>query len=157
MNQARAGAAVAGLNLESEPGRVLTHPARVGGLSLGSASLDRAAADLDAGRLRLLGLRDTDLEHALVEAGLHIGRLRALGQRQRAREASEGPLDAMVALALFLALATPLAGEREHAVLDLDVDVLLAHPRKIGPKQQLVAGLHQVHGGDPAANRAAVG
>src|SRR5215204_4341386 len=134
MNQARAGAAVAGLNLESEPGRVLTHPARVGGLSLGSASLDRAAADLDAGRLRLLGLRDTDLEHALVEAGLHIGRLRALGQRQRAREASEGPLDAMVALALFLAL-----------------------PRKIGPKQQLVAGLHQVHGGDPAANRAAVG
>ena len=76
-------------------------------------------------RLALLGLRDADLEDAVVELGRHGARVDALGERQRAGEAAEGPLDAVVALLALLVLGLALARDGEDVVLELDGDVLL--------------------------------
>ena len=57
-----------------------------------------AAADRDPARLALLGLRDADLEDAVVEARGHGLGVDALGQRQRAGEGAERALDAVEAL-----------------------------------------------------------
>src|SRR3954464_5548512 len=95
------------------------------GGSLGG--LDRllaaADADRDLARLALRGLRDADLEHAAVEAGLDGLGVHALGERERPREGAERALDAVVALLRGLVLGLALARHREHAVLDLDVHV----------------------------------
>src|SRR3954447_22715944 len=99
---------------------------RPSGRGLGVDRLRRAAdADRDLARLALLGLGDVDLEHAAVEArrdGLGVD---ALGQRQRARERAERALDAVVAVLVLGVLGLALARDREHPLLDLDVDVLL--------------------------------
>src|SRR5688572_6081864 len=97
-------------------------------LLLGAGALDAARADLDAGRLSLLGLRDLDLEDAVLEVGRHLAGVDPVGQAERAREASEGPLDAVEALALRLVLGLALTRDGENAVLDLDLDVALLHP-----------------------------
>src|SRR5206468_11766164 len=72
-------------------------------------------ADLDghAARLALLGLGDTDLEDAAVEARADRLGLHALGQGQRAAERAVRALDAHVALALVLVLRLALAGNGE--------------------------------------------
>jgi hypothetical protein len=54
-------------------------------------------------------------------------------------------------------LGLALARDRERGVLELDRDVLLAHAGQVGPQHEVVAGLEQVHGGHPAAHRAAGG
>src|ERR671914_887225 len=128
---------------------VMTSPSGLDGL-LG------AAADLDPARLALLGLRDADLEHAAVEARADRVGVDALRERQRAGEAAERALDAVVALLVGLMLGLALAGDRERALLDLDLDVLLAHAGQIGPQDEVVAGLHEVHGRHPAPHRLAI-
>src|SRR5919198_516664 len=67
-------------------------------LLLGSGSVDRGSADLNAMRLTLLGLRDADLQHPLVEARADPLRVNMLRQSQRPGEATERPLDAVVVI-----------------------------------------------------------
>src|SRR3954470_23457497 len=106
------------------PPRAVT---KLGGrrLAVAALRLDRLRRDRDLARLGLLGLRDPDLEHAAVEVRLDGLGVDALRQRQRAREGAEGALHAVVALLRGLVLGLALARDREHAVLDLDVDVAL--------------------------------
>ena len=79
----------------------------------GLAALDRglglAHRDRDLARLALLGLGDPHLEHAVGERGGHRLRVDALRQREGAREAAEGALQAVVALLLLLVLGLALA------------------------------------------------
>src|SRR5439155_21648386 len=83
-------------------------------------------------------------------------RVDALGQRERAGEGAGGPLHAVVALLALLVLGLALTGDREDVVLQLDLDVILAHAGEIGAQDVVVSLLDQVHRGDPAAQRAAV-
>src|SRR5918996_2474833 len=127
-------------------------------LRLGRAALDggrpavRAGAGLDLhpARLALLGLRDPDLEDPAVEArGDRVGG-DAVGERQRAAEAAEGALDAVPTALARLVLGLALAGDREHAVLDLDRHVVLGHAGKIGLQDEMVFALDEVDRRDPA-------
>src|SRR3954468_7454438 len=103
------------------------------GRGVGVDRLRRAAdADRDLARLALLGLRDVHLAHAAVEARRHGLGIHALGQRQRAREGAERALDAVIAVLVLGLLGLALAGDRQDAVLDLDVDVGLRHARQVG-------------------------
>src|SRR3954471_22219889 len=128
--------------------------ARTPGRALGVAALafDGAlATDGDLARLALLGLRDPDLEHAAVELGADRLGVDALRQRQRAREGAEGALHAVEALLAVLVLGLALAGDGQRAVLELDVDVVLAHAGEIGAEDEVLAGLDEVHRRHPAA------
>src|SRR3954447_662649 len=128
--------------------------ARTPGRALGVAALafDGAlATDGDLARLALLGLRDPDLEHAAVELGADRLGVDALRQRQRAREGAEGALHAVEALLAVLVLGLALAGDGERAVLELDVDVGLAHAGEIGAEDEVLAGLDEVHRRHPPA------
>src|SRR5687768_2425391 len=61
------------------------------------------AADRDPMRLALLGLRDPDLQHAVLELGRDAVGVDPVGQAQRAREAAERTLDAVpTALTLLM-------------------------------------------------------
>src|SRR3954464_11403075 len=121
-------------------------------LGVPALALDGAlATDGDLARLALLGLRDPDLEHAAVEPGGHRLGVDPLRQRQRAREAAEGALHAVEALVAVLVLGLALARDGERAVLELDVDVVLAHAGEIGAEDEVVAGLDEVHGRHPPA------
>src|SRR5262249_39363744 len=46
--------------------------------------------------------------------------------------------------------------DRQHVVLELDLHVLLAHPGQVGPQDEMVILLDQVHRRGPAARRAVV-
>src|SRR3954470_11673337 len=121
-------------------------------LGVPALALDGAlAGDGDLARLALLGLRDPDLEHAAVEPGGHRLGVDPLRQRQRAREGAERALHAVEALVAVLVLGLALAGDRERAVLELDVDVLLTHAGEIGAEDEVLAGLDEVHRRHPPA------
>src|SRR4029453_4874018 len=127
MNQARAGIAITGLDLKPEPVWIRPDPVRLWGwLLLLAGALDGPPADLHSGRLGLLGLRDVDLEHSVLEVRLHVVRIDAPGERDGSDEAPEGALDAPIALSGLLFLGLALAGDRQDPVLDLDVDVVPA-------------------------------
>src|SRR4051812_49404584 len=70
--------------------------------------LDGLRGDRDLARLGLLGLRDPDLEHAMLERGLDGLGVDALGQRQRARERAERALHAVIAVLAGLVLGLAL-------------------------------------------------
>jgi hypothetical protein len=53
-------------------------------------------------------------------------------------------------LALVLLLVVTLAGDGEDVVVDLDRDVVLAHPGEVGAKQVMVLDLDEVHRRAPA-------
>src|SRR5919198_6163920 len=83
-------------------------------LLLGRRALDRglrAAADLDPARLRLLGLRHVDLEHAVLVLGLDRVLVRALRQADRAGKRAEPALEAVEALTGDLLGALALAAD----------------------------------------------
>src|SRR3954468_456022 len=86
--------------------------------------LAAADRDLDAARLALLGLGDADLEHALVERRGDRRGVDALRQGERAAELAGRRGEPVEAVALDLVLLAALARDREHAVLDLDLDVV---------------------------------
>jgi hypothetical protein len=54
-------------------------------------------------------------------------------------------------------LGLALAGDGEDVVLDVDVNVVLGEPGKVGLEHELVVGLDEIHRGDPAPRRGAVG
>src|SRR5579884_1626987 len=121
----------------------------------GLRALDRlgltAQRDLDLARLMLLGLGDPHLEHPVLEAGLDAVGVHALGQRQRARERAERTLDPVIALVALLVLGLALARDRQDVVLELDLYVALGQAGQIGPEYEVILGLDDVHGGNPAA------
>src|SRR5947208_9806631 len=80
----------------------------------------RAAANLDPARLRLLGLRDVDLEHAVCVLGLDRPLVGALRQTDRAGERAEPALVAVEALAGSFLRALALAAHGQRVVLELD-------------------------------------
>src|SRR3954447_4273491 len=128
--------------------------ARTPGRALGVAALafDGAlATDGDLARLALLGLRDPDLEHAAVELRGHRLGVDPLRQRERAGERAEGALHAVEALLAVLVLGLALAGDGQRAVLELDVDVVLAHAGEIGAEDEVLGGLDEVHRRHPPA------
>jgi hypothetical protein len=47
-----------------------------------------------------------------------------------------------------------LARDAQHVVFQLDVDVVLAHPRQIGPQHVVLVLLDEVHRRDPTINHA---
>src|SRR3954453_21144269 len=139
MKNARAGGAGAGACLE-ELSDSLSLGLCAGCLGAGRLSarrgfLDRRGladavavpGDLDPARLPLLGLRDANVEHALMERRLDRVRIDALGQGQRAAELAERALESEEALLLALVLSLALAADRQRAVVELDRDVLLLH------------------------------
>src|SRR4051794_40555538 len=91
-------------------------------LSRGRGALDRGrgrgALDLDLLGLHLLGLRNGDLEHAVVVGGLDRVLAHALRQADRAGERAEAALEPVVALLRDLLAPLALGADRERAVLD---------------------------------------
>src|SRR5437773_6705603 len=106
-------------------------------LLLRAGALDRPLADLHPGRLGLGGLRNPDLENAVLELRVHLPGVDPLREGERTREAAERPLDAVITLALLLGLGLALARNREHVVLDLDVDVILGHAGQITAQNEV--------------------
>ena len=92
----------------------------------------------------------------MLDACTDLRRIDALRQHQRTREAAAGALHAVVALLGVLVLEVPLAGDRQHVVLELDLDVLLAHAGKVCAQHVAVSVLREVHRRSPAAPRALV-
>src|SRR5918911_3658405 len=128
-------------------------------LPLARRALDRglrAAADLDSARLRLLGLRDVDLEHAVLVLGLDRALVGALRQADRAGERAEPALVAVEALARDLLGALALAAHGQRVVLELDRDLVLRAAGEVERVDDLVVGLPHVDGGSPSLVRAAV-
>src|ERR671929_1230761 len=128
-------------------------------LLLARRALDRglrAEADLDPARLRLLGLRDVDLEHAVLVLGADRALVGALRQADRARERAEAALEPVEALARDLLGALALAAHGQRVVLELDRDLVLRDPRKVERVDDLAVGLPHVDGGSPSLARAAV-
>src|SRR5919199_1524173 len=126
----------------------------------GLVALDRglgsADADRDLARLALLGLGYPDLEYSVLERGLHALGVDPLRQREGAREGPRCALDAVVALLALLVLGPTLTRDGEHVVLELDGDVVLGQPGKVGAQDEVVIGLDEVHRGHPAAHAATV-
>jgi hypothetical protein len=60
------------------------------------------------------------------------------------------------ALPLLLMLGLPLAGDGEHALLDLDLDLVAIDARQVGAKDEVVLGLDQVHRRNPPPRAVAV-
>ena len=162
MDEARAGAPVAGLDGEGVAWPARRRPTVRGPTARCSCPRSprrrcrcrsrrrRRAADLDAARLALLGLRDRHLEHAAVEVRADRVGVDALGQRQRAAEAAERALDAVPAALALLVLGLALAADRQRVVADLDRDVALGQARQVGLEDEVVVGLDQVHRRNPA-------
>jgi hypothetical protein len=107
------------LTRPTHPGSLPGRAGLVGPLGLGALDGRRRVADRDrdAARLALLGLRDVDLEDAVVEVGLDGVGVDTLREGQAAREAAERALDAVVALVLVRALGLALARDGERRIL----------------------------------------
>ena len=113
-------------------------------------------ADLNPPRLRKCGLRDGDVQHALVEIGLNLLLVHALRQLERPLERAIRALhEVEPPLLAFLPLGGFLAANRQRAVLDLDLDVLLPDAGKLDVEAQLLWGLANVHRRMPVRARAA--
>src|SRR4051794_26097943 len=115
-----------------------------------------AAADRDLARLALLGLRDGDLEHPVLEPGGDRLGVDPLRQGQRALEGAGGALDPLEALLRGLPLERALAGDGERRVVELDAHLVLADAGEVEPEQEVVRALEHVHRRHPAAHGAAV-
>src|SRR5690606_21667710 len=105
--------------------------------------------DLDRARLLRLGLRQMDLEDSVAAFGGDLLRIDIVRQREASREAAVERLATMLSLVLGGLLEAPFAAQRQHAVLDADIDVLLLDLRQIGLDRVLVVVLDDVRGGAP--------
>src|SRR5688500_6741282 len=115
------------------------------------AALGALAADLDASGLDLRALQEHDAEHAvLVLGGRPFGR-DGLRQRERARESPVGALDAVVVVRLVALLEAALAAQRQHVILDRQLEVLPVHAGQLGFEHDLVLVLVDVHARHPSA------
>src|SRR5438105_7686286 len=113
----------------SGPGRLGRPAARE--LAIGRLSLAVGdGRDLDLAWLGLLGLRDAEREHAVLEGGRGLIRLEALGQGHRPAEGAAPDLLDQIAALVAGALLGGLAADRQRPVLDGDVDVVRLDARK---------------------------
>src|SRR5262245_26325365 len=109
--------------------------------------------DLDRPRLRLLSLRQRHLEHAVPEFGLDLGHFHAVRQREDAYEGAERTLDPVVLLAAHAPRKRARPAKTQLAVLDAQIDLVLRHPRQIGPEDHALSSLVDVHRGRPRTAR----
>src|SRR5947199_459979 len=109
--------------------------------------------DLDPPPLALLLLRqrDRDLEDAVLEVGLRLIGAHPLGERDGAVELAVAALAAVDTPLVPLLLLAPLPVQHEVVVVDLQVDVLLLHPRQVGADHEVAAPLRDLDLGIPEA------
>src|SRR5687767_4056805 len=81
------------------------------------------SADLDATRLRLRLLRNRDREDTVREIGRQLLGIGHVGEREGALERSVAPAEPYAILVASFVAA--LSFDREHAVLERDLEVLL--------------------------------
>src|ERR671912_778512 len=148
------GLAIGGFRL-----RLAAGLARLFGLRLDGALRVRVgalAADLDAARLHFLALLEHDAEHAVLVLGGRVLGRHGLREREGAGEAAVGALDAVVVVRLFLLLEAALAAQRQHVVLDRQLEVFAVHAGQFGFEHDLVFVLVDVHARRPGAAREAL-
>src|SRR5687767_9713945 len=113
------GGSITRVYLEAQAGRGRSHPASLDSalvrVLLIGAALDRrrVAGDRHTVWLALLRLRDPYLQDALLEGRCHLIGVHAVRQRERAREAAEGSLNAVIAVGLLRMLRLALTRERQ--------------------------------------------
>src|SRR6267143_2897105 len=118
-------------------------------LGLGAAWRRGPALDLDPAAPRVLPQGDLDLQHAVLESGGGLVEVRAVGERDHAREPAVNALGAVDALLLDLDFGPSLAFENERIVPDLDADVVGRPSREVSAAHQPSVPLHDVDGGRP--------
>src|SRR5215207_423004 len=118
--------------------------------------LRAAGADLHpAAALPLLRQRDGDFQDAVLEARLDLLLVYALRERDAARERAVAPLGAVEALLPLIGFLPALAGDGEHAILDLDLHVVRGEPGQVRADHQLVPALEHLHRRRPLREPAA--
>src|SRR5467141_2990419 len=118
-------------------------------LGLGAALRPGPALDLDPAAPRVLPQGNLDLQHAVLESGGGLVEVRAVGQRDHAREPAVNALGAVDALLLDFDFGPSLAFENERIVPDLDAYVVGRHSREVSAHHQPSVPLHDVDGGRP--------
>src|SRR6267378_2074411 len=118
-------------------------------LGLGAAWRRGPALDLDPSAPRVLPQGNLDLQHAVLESGGGLVEVRAVGQRDHAREPAVNALGAVDALLLDFDFGPSLAFENERIVPDLDAYVVGRHSREVSAHHQPSVPLHDVDGGRP--------
>src|SRR5262249_38429547 len=104
-----------------------------------------AARHLDHARLRLRDLRQRDGQDAVAVHRLHAIRVHFRRQSQRALVLAAERLDAAYLLAVFaLHFGAALPADREHTVVEGDVEVLLLEPGQLRGDADLGVGLREV-------------
>src|SRR5207248_2446396 len=86
-------------------------------------------------------LRDRQREHAVVELRVDALAVGDVGQREAARERAVLALVERVALTLRAVLGAAAAADRQDAVVQADVEVLLLDARQVGLDDERVIGL----------------
>ena len=92
-------------------------------------------------------LRQVHREHAVLEAGLDLVGVDALGHLERALEGTEAALRQVVVLLLLFLLLALLALDRQGAVGELDLDVLLVDAGQLGRDLVFLVLLDDIDGG----------
>jgi hypothetical protein len=106
--------------------------------------------------LLLRRARQGHAQDALVEPRLDLLRVRREGQAEGAVEAAVAALGEVHAALLLRAFLLLLAADGEQVALELEVDVVLAHPGQLGGELQPPLGLVDVERrGEPAHHRSA--
>src|SRR5262249_53329140 len=114
----------------------------------------RGDVDLDRPRFRFLTQRQPHGEDAVLVLGRHTARIDGLRQRERPAEGAVAPLNVVILLFLHLVRQLFLALDRQHEVLDGDVDVLARHVGQLGLQHELViARLKNINGRYPRIRR----
>src|ERR1051325_848358 len=114
----------------------------------------RGDVDLDRPRLCLLTKRELHGEDAVLVLGRDLVRVDGLRQRERAAERTVAPLDVVVLLVLHFGRRFLLAVDRQHEVLDVDLDVVAIHIGQFGFQHELVfAALEDVDRWHPGTRR----
>src|SRR6187549_2350299 len=115
----------------------------------GCVDVGRRRAELDPAGPCLLGLRHPDLEDAVLVGRGDLRVVDAGGEPDGARERAVTSLEAVETLALLLRLPTPLAGDGQRVVRNLDRDLALRQPGQIERIYEVGVGLPHVERGDP--------
>src|SRR5690606_16100452 len=111
---------------------------------IGRARARSMNLDLDRARLLRLRLRQMDLEHAVAAFRRDLVDIDIVRQREASRELAVERFAPMLPLVVGRLLDAPLAAQRQHAVLDADIDVFLLDLGQIGLDRVLVVGLDDI-------------
>src|SRR5262249_3442343 len=133
---------------------VLPYPTRWADRSTRRARSLRGDVDLDRPRLGLFPQRNANGEDAILVLGRDPVRIHGLRQRERTAEGAVAPLDVVVLLVLDVGRRLLLTADRQHEVLDADVDALARHRGELGLQHDLlIAGLEDVDWRHPGVRR----